>query len=77
LITQATMHHNFWGKPVPVSILQLVVPRVELHLFYNSVVFVPMVIGMYYHMFPPVGEEQAACICSLHHHESLVNASAV
>jgi hypothetical protein len=76
LITQATMHHNFWGKPVPVSILQLVIPRVELHLFYNSVVFVPMVIGMYYHMFPPVGEEQAACNCSLHQH-SLANARAV
>ena len=76
LITQATMHHNFWGKPVPVSILQLVIPRVELHLFYNSVVFVPMVIGMYYHMFPPVGEEQAACNCSLHQH-SFVDAQAV
>jgi hypothetical protein len=76
LITQATMHHNFWGKPVPVSILQLVIPRVELHLFYNSVVFVPMVIGMYYHMFPPVGEEQAVCNCSLHQH-SFVDARAV
>jgi hypothetical protein len=76
LIAQATMHHNFWGKPVPVSILQLVIPRVELHLFYNSVVFVPMVIGMYYHMFPPVGEEQAACNCSLHHHR-LVDARAI
>jgi hypothetical protein len=64
LITQATMHHNFWGKPVPVSVLQLVFPRVELHLFYNSVVFIPMVIAMYYHMFPEVGEQgQAACSC--------------
>ncbi len=26
LITQATMHHNFWGKPVPVSVLQLFIP---------------------------------------------------
>ena len=76
LITQATMHHNFWGKPVPVSVLQLVFPRVELHLFYNSIVFIPMVIGMYYHMFPPVGEEQAACNCSLHQH-SFVDARAV
>src|SRR5450631_2772232 len=56
LITQATMHHNFWNSPVPVSVLQLVFPRVELHLFYNTIVFVPMVIGMYYHMFPPEGE---------------------
>jgi hypothetical protein len=64
LITQATMHHNFWGKPVPFSVLQLVFPRVELHLFYNSIVFIPMVIGMYYHMFPPAGERGlAVCTC--------------
>jgi hypothetical protein len=66
LIWQAfVIHHNFWGKPVPVSILQLFFPRVELHLFYNSVVFIPMVIAMYYHMFPPAGEAQTAtCSCS-------------
>jgi hypothetical protein len=65
LILQATIHHNFWGKPVPCSVLQLFFPRVELHLFYNSVVFIPMVIGMYYHMFPPTSETQhAACTCS-------------
>jgi hypothetical protein len=64
LIIQATMHHNFWGKPVPVSVLQLVIPRVELHLFYNTIVFIPMVVGMYYHMFPPKGEEGvSACTC--------------
>ncbi|HXE62398.1 MAG TPA: hypothetical protein VN519_02610 [Bryobacteraceae bacterium] len=64
LITQATIHHNFWHKPVPFSFLQLVFPRVELHLFYNTVVFIPMVIGMYYHMFPPEGEAHAAnCTC--------------
>jgi hypothetical protein len=70
LITQATMHHNFWGKPVPTSVLQLFFPRVELHLFYNTVVFIPMVIGMYYHMFPPKGEEGlSVCTCewSKHH----------
>jgi hypothetical protein len=67
LITQATIHHNFFGSPVPVSILQLVFSRVELHLFYNTVVFIPMVIGMYYHMFPPETETQpAACTCAWH-----------
>jgi hypothetical protein len=40
------MHHNFWHKLVPVSVLQLVFPRVELHLFYNAIVFLSMVIGM-------------------------------
>jgi hypothetical protein len=28
------------------------------------VVFIPMVIGMYYHMFPPKGEKSATCSCS-------------
>jgi len=71
LITQATMHHNFWGKPVPFSVLQLFIPRVELHLFYNAVVFIPMVIGVYYHMFPPVGEQQkAVCSCAWHPRET-------
>ena len=59
---------NFWfGSPVPVSFLQAVLPqsRVEIHLFYNAVVFIPMIIGMYYHMFPPKGEENPACSCSL------------
>jgi hypothetical protein len=65
LIGQATFHHNLFGSPVPTSLIQLVIPRVELHLFYNSIVFVPMVIGMYYHMFPPGTETQrAACTCA-------------
>jgi hypothetical protein len=65
LISQATAHHNFMHQPVPVSVLQLFFPRVELHLFYNTVVFVPMVIGMYYHMFPPEDEPQHSnCTCA-------------
>src|ERR1700679_123429 len=56
LIWQAATHHNFWGKPVPCSVLQLIFPRDELHLFYNSIVFAPMVIGMDYHLFPPETE---------------------
>ena len=65
LISQVLIHHNYFGSPVPVSILQLVIPRVELHLFYNTIVFIPMVIGMYYHMFPPEGEtERAGCTCA-------------
>lgn len=71
LIWQATFHHNFWGKPVPCSVLQLVFPRVELHLFYNSIVFIPMVIGMYYHMFPPKGEHgNVDCTCEWGRHDS-------
>jgi len=36
------------------------VPRVELHLFYNTIVFIPMVVAMYFHMFPPAGERRKA-----------------
>lgn len=76
LITQATMHHNFWGKPVPFSVLQLVFPRVELHLFYNSVVFVPMMIGMYYHVFPPATEKMTAtCTCAWHPRDEALSAA--
>src|SRR5260221_5137615 len=56
LIVQATTGHNFFGRPVPTSLIQLWIPRVELHLFYNTIVFIPMVIGMYYHLFPPPQE---------------------
>jgi hypothetical protein len=72
LIWQATFHHNFWGKPVPFSVLQLVFPRVELHLFYNSIVFIPMVIAMYYHMFPSENEqEKMVCTCAWGHKPSM------
>ena len=43
--------HNLFGRPVPTSIVQLWIPRVELHLFYNTIVFIPMVIG---DVLPPV-----------------------
>jgi hypothetical protein len=53
-----------WGSPVPTSVAQaLGVPRPELHLFYNAIVFIPMVIGMYYHLRPPAGEPPATCSC--------------
>jgi hypothetical protein len=42
LIGQATFHHNLFGSPVPASILQLFVPRVELHLFYNNFEWTPV-----------------------------------
>ena len=69
LIGQATFHHNLYGAPVPTSIVQLLLPRVELHLFYNSIVFIPMVIGMYYHVFPRKGEARAVCSCAWHRRE--------
>lgn len=53
----------FFGKAVPTSIAQLAFSRVELHLFYNSIVFIPMVIAMYYHLRPNA-REQAAVTCN-------------
>jgi len=75
LQVQAITGHNLFHSPVPMSILQLVIPRVELHLFYNGIVFIPMMIGMYYHMFPPKGEERtAACTCALRQHAASATA---
>jgi hypothetical protein len=65
LQTQAILGHNFFGRPVPTSLVQLWVPRVELHLFYNTIVFIPMVIAMYYHMFPLAAEAaEQKCTCA-------------
>jgi len=62
---QAIVGTNLWDSPVPMSLVQLWIPRVELHLFYNSVVFLPMIVAMYYHMFPSEQEEaQHACSCA-------------
>jgi hypothetical protein len=59
--------HNLFGQPVPTSILQLWAPRVELHLFYNTIVFIPMAIAMYHHMFPPpVDAGRLKCTCAWH-----------
>jgi hypothetical protein len=66
---QAILGHNFFGRPVPTSIVQLWVPRVELHLFYNTIVFIPMVVAMYYHMFPPASEATTPqCSCAWDSH---------
>ena len=67
LQTQAILGQNLFGRPVPTSLAQLWVPRVELHLFYNTIVFIPMVIAMYYHLFPPAEETaRPQCSCALH-----------
>jgi len=64
LFVQAQSGHNFFGKPVPTSILQLVSPRVQLHLLYNSIVFIPMVIAMYRHLRPSRAERRdMTCNC--------------
>jgi hypothetical protein len=64
---QAILGRNLFDLPVPTSLLQLWLPRVELHLFYNTAVFLPMIVGMYFHLFPaPHEEAQHTCACALH-----------
>jgi hypothetical protein len=61
---QAIVGSNLFGSPVPTSILQnLGVPRPELHLIYNAVVFIPMVIAMYVHTRPS-SAAGAQCTCA-------------
>ncbi len=47
LFAQAQGGFVLWGAKEPTSVLQLFFPRIELHLFYNSVVTVPIVVAMW------------------------------
>jgi hypothetical protein len=71
LLGQVVVGVNLFGSPVPTSIAQLFLPRVELHLLYNAIVFVPMVIAMYYHANPPAGDRRGhqapTCSCARRH----------
>lgn len=65
LLGQKVTGNNLAGEPVPTSVVQLVAPRVELHLFYNAVVFAPMVVAMVLHRRPAApGEEAPDCNCA-------------
>ena len=66
LQVQAIIKFNFFGSPVPVSLLQLFYPRVELHLFYNTIVFIPMAVAMYMHLFPNEADlKKVKCTCAI------------
>jgi hypothetical protein len=63
LLSQAVAGHPFFGATQNTSLLQLAFPRIELHLFYNAVVFVPMIVAMYLHLAfrtPAGGDASAA-----------------
>ena len=67
LFYQANTHHYFFGGSVPTSIGQIWIPRIELHLIYNTLVFIPMVVAMYYHVYPPARDAvRMACACGNH-----------
>lgn len=64
LLLQAQSGIHLAGRPVPTSVVQLLVPRVELHLFYNAVVFVPMLVAMYLHWRPQERDLAGSCNCA-------------
>jgi hypothetical protein len=65
LLVQAISGVYLLGKAVPTSVAQLLFPRVELHLLYNAVVFVPMVVAMVLHRRPTAPERaQMSCDCA-------------
>ena len=75
LFYQALSHHYLFGGKVPTSIGQIWIPRIELHLIYNTLVFIPMMVAMYYHIRPPAGETVVAkCTCA-HHTNSVQHAA--
>jgi hypothetical protein len=63
LLVQAATGVYLAGSAVPTSIAQLVFPRVELHLFYNTIVTVPMVVAMVRHRRDPA-PAGATCSCA-------------
>jgi len=66
---QVIAGHTLCGAAAPTSSLQLWFPRLELHLFYNTVVFAPMMVAMYYHVFPNAPEAAGMrCSCAFHAH---------
>jgi len=62
LLVQAMTGAYLLGASAPTSIAQLVFPRVELHLFYNTIVTIPMVVAMVLHRRDHSSE--AACTCA-------------
>jgi hypothetical protein len=63
LLVQAMTGAYLLGAKVPTSIAQLMFPRIELHLFYNTIVTIPMVVAMVKHLRPSP-EERALMRCS-------------
>ena len=60
---QAIVGTSMFGSRVPTSFVQTFVSRPELHLIYNAIVFIPMVVAMVLHTRPgkSVG---AGCTCA-------------
>lgn len=75
LFYQANSHHYFFGGTVPTSVGQIWIPRIELHLIYNTLVFIPMVVAMYYHLYPPA-RDAVKMVCTCAHQRPPMSAAA-
>lgn len=65
LIIQAQTGAFFWGRPVPTSVAQLFIMRVELHLLYNTLVLIPMIFAMIEHVWPSDADRsKVSCDCA-------------
>lgn len=65
LLAQAQSGYLLFGSDVPTSLLQLWVPRAELHLAYNVLVTVPMLVAIYLHLHPRrEADRSVACSCA-------------
>jgi hypothetical protein len=66
LLFQANTGSHLLGLDTPTSVLQLVVPRLELGLFYNAAVFAPMMAAMVMHRRLPDRERANMwCTCAV------------
>ena len=64
---QVIVGRNLFDSPVPMSLAQLVIPRMELHMIYNTIVFVPMMVAMFHHFLPTEAERaEMRCTCAIH-----------
>lgn len=63
---QAVAHVFFFGASAPTSVLQIWIPRPELHLLYNLAVTIPTLFGLYFHRYPPKRDREmkTGCTCA-------------
>jgi hypothetical protein len=66
LFIQAQSHTPWFGAKVPTSVLQQFWPmaRPEIHLVYNMLVTIPMLVALWFHMYPPLSERGRATACT-------------
>ncbi len=60
---QVLIGSNLFHSSGPVSVGQVWVPRAELHLLYNLLVFIPMVVAVVLHSLPS-DDTSPACTCA-------------